>query len=396
MTARLAHVSLALWLLVSLLACRAEPGGAGLHAPLAGEARVAPAKELRVLLVGTSGDYAPFSLDGAGFDVEVAHLLARELGAEIEWVPFRWPELAAQVAADRFDVAMSGVTWRPSRSVVGTMSLAVASGGPCVLGDPDGPRIGVNRGGVLERWARARFAKAEIRAVDGNAGLPEILASSAVDAIVTDSFELPHFRLPGSSVRCEPARDRKVYWVAPASAATLGPEIDAFLREHEPRIDALRARYLGGRAPRTEADHLVDLVARRLELMPAVAAWKRRNDRPIEDPAREQRVLAAIDERAREVGLEPKGVRRLFALQIELAKAVQRRSADTDPELDLERELRPALVRLGERIVASLARAAPLADADLDTRRLDVLGVALDEAEIERVRVALLEVRPAS
>ena len=54
-----------------------------------------------VLRVGTSGDYVPFSSDGEGFDVEVAALLARELGARVEWVPFRWPELSADLAADR-------------------------------------------------------------------------------------------------------------------------------------------------------------------------------------------------------------------------------------------------------------------------------------------------------
>ena len=70
-----------------------------------------------MLRVGTSGDYAPFSLDGRGFDVDVADALAKHLGMRVEWVHFRWPELRSMIDAGRFDVAMSGVTWRPDRAV---------------------------------------------------------------------------------------------------------------------------------------------------------------------------------------------------------------------------------------------------------------------------------------
>src|SRR5438105_13152310 len=41
-----------------------------------------------VLRIGTSGDYAPFSLRGKGFDVDVAEAMTRDLGFTIEWVSF--------------------------------------------------------------------------------------------------------------------------------------------------------------------------------------------------------------------------------------------------------------------------------------------------------------------
>ncbi|MEE8314740.1 MAG: transporter substrate-binding domain-containing protein [Myxococcota bacterium] len=348
----------------------------------------------RVLRVGTSGDYAPFSLDGEGFDIEVARLLAAELDARIEWVPFLWPALAANVATNRFDVAMSGVTWRPERAVVGWMTRAVASGGPCVLGDPEPERLGVNEGGILERWARQRFSSAEIRAVADNRSLPELLVTGEVDAIVTDSFELAHFRRPNFPEHCEPASERKVYWVTPAAAPELGPAIDRFLREREAELDALRERHFGRRAERAEVDHLIDLLARRLALMPAVAAWKRELREPISDPAREELVLARAAAQAHEAGIEIEAARRLFEIQIELAKAVQGRALDAEP-LDLERELRPALLRLGDRIVASLARAAPLEPGALAGRRLAPLASLLEPNETELLRRALLDVRPA-
>ena len=188
------------------------------------------------LRVGTSDDYPPFSLHGRGFDVDVAQALARDLGARIAWVRFRWPELRADVAADRFDVAMSGITWRPERAVIGWMSRAVAQGGPCIVGNPASGPIAVNRGGVLESWARRRFTADRLVAIDDNLSLPMLLAGGAVGAFVTDSFELSSRPRPAqAAVRCEPERDRKVYWIAPARAAELGPRIDRWLAENEGR-----------------------------------------------------------------------------------------------------------------------------------------------------------------
>jgi cyclohexadienyl dehydratase len=347
-----------------------------------------------LLRVGTSGDYAPFSLRGEGFDIEVARRLAGDLGLRLEWVPFRWPELQAGIEAGAFDVAMSGVTWRPERAVLGWMSRAVASGGPCVLGNPAGKRVAVNRGGVLERFARGRFAAAQIRAIDQNTLLPQLLERGEVDAVVTDSFELPHFARPGQAVRCEPPIDRKVYWVAPQGAAALGPLIDLWIAENEAGLAQLRNEWFGAEQPRSEIDHLLDLIARRLALMPSVARWKRSRGVPTEDLEREALILAAAEREAARSGLAASGLRGFFEVQIRLAKQIQRRSVDGPPTLELGSQLRPALLRLGERITRSLAQLAPIDPAALSDQRLAVLEPLLEAAELQALRVALLAVRP--
>src|SRR5205085_12402235 len=68
-----------------------------------------------VLRVGTTGDYTPFSLlrpDGSyiGADIDMAHDLAERLGVDIEFVPSVWIDLLDHFLADRFDIAMVGVT----------------------------------------------------------------------------------------------------------------------------------------------------------------------------------------------------------------------------------------------------------------------------------------------
>jgi cyclohexadienyl dehydratase len=345
--------------------------------------------------VGTSGDYSPFSTsdeagERQGFDIELATELARELGFELRWVPFRWPELARQLAAGEFDVAMGGVTWQPARDVAGYMTRAVARGGPCVLGDAAAPRVAVNRGGILESWARSHLADRELFTVDDNQSLPELLAAGRVGAIVTDSFELRAFARPGWARRCEPALARKVYWVAPAAEGELGARIDAWLGDHRERVQAAHERWFGERQPLDASTHLVDLIARRFAFMPLVAALKAQQNVPIEDPAREREVLAEVAAGARREGLPERAAVELFALQIELSKAVQRRQREPSA-LDLGRHIRPALSRLGGRILAALVEArragklSSLASADLE-----LLSPWLRPDERERLRGALV------
>jgi cyclohexadienyl dehydratase len=130
-----------------------------------GPARTPPGETLRI---GTSGDYAPFSHgdasapDGlAGFDVELVRRFAAERGARLARVRFRWPELAADLRAGRFDVALGGVTVRRSGRVAHRRSRA----GAVVLvrtarrrrrSGPQRRRASRSRGRTSKRVARAR------------------------------------------------------------------------------------------------------------------------------------------------------------------------------------------------------------------------------------------------
>src|SRR5207248_3486447 len=74
-----------------------------------------------VLRVGTTGDYTPFSLrraDGSyeGADIEMAHDLAERLGVRVTFVPTIWVELLDDFLADRFNIAMGGVTVTAARA----------------------------------------------------------------------------------------------------------------------------------------------------------------------------------------------------------------------------------------------------------------------------------------
>jgi chorismate mutase-like protein len=251
----------------------------------------------------------------------------------------------------------------------------------------------VNRGGVLERFARAHFPDARIETVDENLALPAQLASGKVEAIVTDSFELGAFARPDDPAHCVPARDRKVWWIAPARVAELGPALDAFVRDREPELDVLRAKWFGEAQPQNEADRLVDLIARRLAFMPAVGAWKAAHQKPIEDLAQEARVLDEVERQADALELDPVTVRALFALQIDLAKKIQARAPAAEPTLDLETQIRPALAELSARQLESLRLAAPVSEISLDRRTLEPLGALLEPSEVAALAAAISGIR---
>jgi len=294
---------------------------------------------------------------------------------------------------------MSGVTATPERAGVGYLTRGVASSGPCVLGSAAPKRVGVNRGGALERWARRHFEDAEIRTVENNLSLPDLLAGGEVDAIVTDRFEKKHFKRGDWPEICEPPVDSKVFWVAPARARDLGPRFDAWLARNDALVDVARVRWLGESARRSDTDHLLDLLARRLALMPAVARAKASRGLSIEDPARETRVVAGVRARARAAGLDPATVEALFRLQIAFSRRVQEtdaRARDAAPDLDLEEMLRPAIGQLGDRIVSALAEQAPIPPASLDAADWAPIAVWLSEPERAALRDALLAVRRAS
>ena len=135
------------------------------------------------LRVGMTGDYLPFTyFDKAtstfkGFDVDVAEALGEALGVKVEYVRTAWPRLSADFEADRFDMAMGGISITSEREAKGPFSTPVMQEGKTPIArcadkdkyqtladiDQAGTRVIVNPGGTNERFARTHIKNAEIR-----------------------------------------------------------------------------------------------------------------------------------------------------------------------------------------------------------------------------------------
>lgn len=385
------------------------------------------------LRIATSGDYAPFSLwppeapEPSGFSIDLARSFAETSGRRIEWVRFRWPELLTDLESNQFDLALSGVTVRADRSLVGRFSVPVTSSQALVLvpetsahrdvRDLDHPsvRLAVNRGGHLESVARELFPAARVEAVDDNQDVLGRLEAGAADAVVTDSLEAPHWesRRPGLRRIGPLSQDRKAALVDPQQPE-LAAALDAWLLEAEGsgRLGRIRERY-GLPAERTATPEAALLASldERLSLMRSVARAKRVLGLPVEDRPRERRVLDSawqgVERAARSRRRPPpekSAVIDLFRAQIEAAKWIQRDAnrsrespaADAESEIhareELDQRLRPALIRLGDQITrlivaTSLAGSSPPDEADV---RRALLRHELPEDRIAALHAALV------
>ena len=101
------------------------------------EHRLAQVLQSNTLRVGTTGDYAPFSVqrnveesDAAsrqfdGADIDLALDLGSALGVNVVFVHTSWPKLMADLRDGRFDIAMSGVSKTLERARHGCVHAGV-------------------------------------------------------------------------------------------------------------------------------------------------------------------------------------------------------------------------------------------------------------------------------
>ncbi len=186
--------------------------------------------ERGTLRVGTSGDYKPFSFIvpkteaekgrmamaavGArlakkaaedaliGYDVDAAKKLAADLGVKLKFISFEWRNLIAGLVADKYDIAMSGITIRLERA------KAVAFSAPYILigssplvrkdqarrfrswqdVDRPGVRVVVTLGTSNDQIVTKRFKRATIKRITAPASTVAELLANRADATITDNI----------------------------------------------------------------------------------------------------------------------------------------------------------------------------------------------------------------
>jgi cyclohexadienyl dehydratase len=191
------------------------------------------------LRVGMTGDYLPFTyLDKEtqkfrGFDVDMAEALGKAIGVKVEFVPTAWPQLMKDFEADRFDVAMGGVSITLDRQKKGLFSTPIMREGKTPIArctdkdkfvdladiDRQGTRVIVNPGGTNERFARANIKNAEIRVYGDNVTIFDEIAKGNADLMMTDASETRYQQKlhPGVLCAVHPEKpfdfSEKAYWL---------------------------------------------------------------------------------------------------------------------------------------------------------------------------------------
>jgi cyclohexadienyl dehydratase len=174
------------------------------------------------LKVGTTGDYKPFSYKVTnqtalpatpainttyiGADIDLAQSLSNSLGLSrpVEFVPTIWANLTSDLAAQKFDVAMSGVSITLARAQKAFFSTAVQRVGKaaCVRCadlakfsslaaiDTAGVKVAVNPGGTNEAFDRANLKEATIVLVQDNNAVYKAVMDGDADAMISDVIEV--------------------------------------------------------------------------------------------------------------------------------------------------------------------------------------------------------------
>lgn len=200
---------------------------------LAGENGIEKILKIQKLRVGTTGDYKPFTYiengEYTGYDIEVARLIAKELGVDIEFIPTTWKTLSDDLINNKFDMAMGGITKTTKRQIIGEFSTTYLEFGKCFLVrkgekekynslekiDKSNVKIGVNIGGTNEVFS-STFISAQIIKYKNNLDVPLAVEKGEVDVMITETpeaivYEKNNSKLEGSMIDTPLTRNEMGY-----------------------------------------------------------------------------------------------------------------------------------------------------------------------------------------
>ena len=163
----------------------------------------------KILRVGTTGDYPPFTYLNSkstyeGIDIDLAYDLATTLDAEVQFVPTTWARLLEDLQNDKFDIAMGGISKKMARQQVGLFSISYHIGGKTPIAkcedvtkynslekiDQSGVRVIVNFGGTNQDFVENTIRNASVKIHDNNTTIFQQLIDDEADVMITDAAEV--------------------------------------------------------------------------------------------------------------------------------------------------------------------------------------------------------------
>lgn len=168
--------------------------------------------ESKVIRVGTPGDYRPFAIktDKGGYeghDIDLIEAMAKQLGVKVEYVQTSWPNLLKDISADKFDVAVGGITRNAARIAKVEMLPGYAPFGKVALVRKDeaskyktvddlnqaSVHVIKNPGGTNETFVLENLKQAKASTHDKNAEIPGLIAEAKGDVMITETYEALHY-----------------------------------------------------------------------------------------------------------------------------------------------------------------------------------------------------------
>ncbi|MFL6671949.1 MAG: cystine ABC transporter substrate-binding protein [Massilia sp.] len=178
---------------------------AGVALPAAAADLLEAVKARGTLRIAMEGTYPPFNFKDqktgqlAGYDVDVAKLVAARLGLKPQFVNTEWAAILAGLSAGKYDVIISQVGMTPKREQAFDFSEPYTYSSPQLivrkneratytsLNDLKGKKLGVGQGSVFEQQAKA-VPGIEVKSYPAAPENLQDLAFGRVDAALNDSL----------------------------------------------------------------------------------------------------------------------------------------------------------------------------------------------------------------
>lgn len=177
----------------------------------------AVAEEKPKLIVGTNPEFPPYEYVGdtgemIGIDIDLAQLIADELGYELVMEAMLFDGLVTAVATGKIDLAIAGMTVKPERleSVdftdaycTATQVIIVKEGSEIKeIADLAGKKIGVQLGTTGDYYATDDVESAEVSRYEKAVDAVSDVAAGRLDAVVVDNGPAQVFvqKFPGTVI----------------------------------------------------------------------------------------------------------------------------------------------------------------------------------------------------
>ena len=151
----------------------------------------------------TSPEYPPFEymVDGEmkGFDIELAKLIAKELGKTAVFDNIQFSAILPAVTSGQDDAAIATITITPDRQknfdfttpyyYEGMAALYKTNHPIHTIAQLKGKKIAAQLGSVMEIWLRKYFPEGEITALNSNNQAVEALIAGHIDIVLMDGAQ---------------------------------------------------------------------------------------------------------------------------------------------------------------------------------------------------------------
>ncbi|MCL5436957.1 MAG: ABC transporter substrate-binding protein [Candidatus Dependentiae bacterium] len=169
-----------------------------------------------VLTFALSADYPPFEYfengEIVGFDVELAQLLAKELGKQARFVDMQFSSIFAAVQNGGADAAISTIAVTPERQKnfdfsepyhVQMLATVFRKAVPFAeVSQLVGAKIACQLGTTMELWAKAHVPSADLTLLDLNTQVIEALKAGHVDVALVDAAQAKAFVTKNGGLAC--------------------------------------------------------------------------------------------------------------------------------------------------------------------------------------------------